>query len=222
MNDIYKMLYVSDSDDMYLNIPTGSVKTTELLSLLLTGRKLPCTTAELLSKCGGIGNLSRLNTQEIVHLTGVTVKTAQIIEAAFRLSERAEVDKKRDLSVMSKSTQLAEVFIPKLSNLQHEEFWIMLLNNGNRIISIECISQGGIHQTVADPKIIFEKCLLSHATGLVLCHNHPSGSKTPSKHDMELTHSIIEAAHFLSIRVLDHIIIAGGDYVSFAEEGILF
>lgn len=222
MSDIYNFLFVSDSEDTYLNLSAGSIKTSDLLGVLLTGRKLPCTTAEILSKCGGIGNLSRLKAQEIAHLTGISMKTAQMIEAAFSLSARASIDLKRDIQIMAKSSDIADVFMKKVGGLTYEEFWIMLLNNGNRIINVERISQGGIHQTVADPKVIFEKCLLSHATGLILCHNHPSGSLTPSKHDIELTHQIIEGAHALSIRVLDHVIVTSNNYLSFAEEGMLF
>jgi DNA repair protein RadC len=100
-------------------------------------------------------------------------------------------------------------------------FAVVYLNRGNRIISLETISEGGLTGTVADPRIILKKALEQDATALVLCHNHPSGNLMPSKADEQLTHKIKQAAALMDIQVLDHIIVSQEGYFSFADEGII-
>jgi DNA repair protein RadC len=200
---------------------------TELLAILIGSGSREQNAVELgRSILGAAGNkltnLSRMSYKELCGIKGVGKAKAVTIMTAFEIGRRRRMEEAPARERLCKSSQLAETFIPMLADLPHEEFWILLLNNANHCLAKLRISQGGVHQTVADPKIIFREALQHLATGIVLCHNHPSGSKTPSKHDMELTHQIIEGAHALSIRVLDHIIVAGNDYLSFAEEGILF
>ncbi|MBO7368490.1 MAG: DNA repair protein RadC [Paludibacteraceae bacterium] len=205
----------------------GTLTDAELLAILIGTGSQEQNAVELgrsiLSAAGNkLTNLSRMSYKELCSIKGVGKAKAVTIMTAFEIGRRRRMEDVPVRAQFSKSTQLAEAFVPMLADLPHEEFWILLLNNANHCLAKLRISQGGVHQTVADPKIIFREALQHLATGIVLCHNHPSGSKTPSKHDMELTHQIIEGAHALSIRVLDHIIVAGNDYLSFAEEGILF
>ncbi|MBQ1651178.1 MAG: DNA repair protein RadC [Paludibacteraceae bacterium] len=205
----------------------GTLTDAELLAILIGTGSQTQNAVELarsiLSAAGNkLSNLSRMGYKDLCNIKGVGKAKAVTIMSAFEIGRRRRIEDVPVRAQFSKSTQLAEAFVPMLADLPHEEFWILLLNNANHCLAKLRISQGGVHQTVADPKIIFKEALQHLATGIVLCHNHPSGSKTPSKHDMELTHQIIEGAHALSIRVLDHIIVAGNDYLSFAEEGILF
>lgn len=102
-----------------------------------------------------------------------------------------------------------------------EEFKVLLLNRGNRIIGIYEVSSGGITGTVADPRLILAAALKSLSVGIVLCHNHPSGNLTPSRADEQLTRKIKEAAAYHDISVLDHIILTSEGYLSFADEGLL-
>lgn len=104
----------------------------------------------------------------------------------------------------------------------HEEFVAMLLNNKNHVLGITEISKGGITSTIIDPKIVFQAALKCHATGVILCHNHPSSDPTPSENDVQTTKKLIEAGSFLNIGVLDHLIISGdGTYYSLGDEGRL-
>jgi DNA repair protein RadC len=105
--------------------------------------------------------------------------------------------------------------------LQREVFAIVLLNRANRIIHFEIVSEGGITGTVADPRIILKRALENNATGIILCHNHPSGNLKPSQADEMLTRKIKNAAAFLDILVTDHIIVSHEGYFSFADEGML-
>jgi len=98
---------------------------------------------------------------------------------------------------------------------------VAFLNQANKLNHLEVISEGGITGTIADPRVILKKALEQNAVSLILCHNHPSGSLKPSRADEELTKKIKEAARFLDIKVLDHIIVSDAGYFSFSDEGIL-
>lgn len=102
-----------------------------------------------------------------------------------------------------------------------EEFKVLFLNRGNRVIGVYDASTGGICGTVADPRLILAAALKSLAVNLILAHNHPSGNLKPSRADEELTSKINEAAKFHDIKVLDHIILTPQQYYSFADEGLL-
>lgn len=102
-----------------------------------------------------------------------------------------------------------------------EQFKVLLLNRANQVLGIYPVSTGGVTGTIADPKLIFVAALKANATAIIICHNHPSGNLKPSTADEELTRKIKEAGKFLDINVLDHVIVSGDGYYSFADEGIL-
>ena len=110
---------------------------------------------------------------------------------------------------------------PKLSNKLVEEFWVLLLNNSNEVIKMCQISQGGLSRTVVDSRLIFKACILHNAIGLVLIHNHPSGNIEPSPADVQLTTHIQHGSKTLELKLVDHLVIGGQDYFSFADNGIL-
>jgi DNA repair protein RadC len=102
----------------------------------------------------------------------------------------------------------------------HEEFKILLLNNKNDVLGIAEISKGGITSTIIDPRLIFQVALKCHASGVILCHNHPSSNPTPSESDVDITKKLIQAGSVLNIQVLDHIILCGDkSYISLGDEG---
>ncbi|HCN84141.1 MAG TPA: DNA repair protein [Sphingobacteriaceae bacterium] len=102
-----------------------------------------------------------------------------------------------------------------------EQFKIMLLNRANKVLGIFEVSTGGIAGTVADPKIIFGTALKGNASSIILAHNHPSGNLKPSEADRQLTDKIAQAATYLDISVLDHLILTSEEYFSFADEGLM-
>ena len=110
---------------------------------------------------------------------------------------------------------------PYLIDLNHEEFWVIYLSRANRILKKERISKGGISGTIVDSKLIMKKALLLLASSIVLVHNHPSGNRNPSEQDKNVTEKIKSACKLLEINLIDHIIIAGNSYYSFADELIL-
>ena len=114
-----------------------------------------------------------------------------------------------------------EFLHPYFADLNHEEFYAVYVNRNNKVIAVRQISKGGLSGTVADGKVIFQKALEEKATGIVLAHNHPSGSVDPSPADMHLTKSLVKFGTMIDLQILDHLIITDNNYFSFADEGIL-
>ena len=108
-----------------------------------------------------------------------------------------------------------------MGDLNHEEFWVMLLDRGNKILDSFMVSQGGISGTIIDVRLILKTALEKLSSGIILCHNHPSGTMEASDADLKITKKIIDAAKIMDISVLDHIIIGQNSYLSLADEGML-
>jgi DNA repair protein RadC len=154
-------------------------------------------------------------------IKGIGEAKAVTIAAALELGRRRQALASLEKSVVSSSTDIAGYLQTRLKDYRHEVFAVLFLNRANKINHFEIVSEGGITGTVADPRIILKKALEEDAVNIILCHNHPSGSLKPSRADEELTHKIKEAARYLDIKVLDHIIVSDAGYFSFADEGIL-
>jgi len=166
--------------------------------------------------------LAGLSVKELVKLKikGIGEAKAISIIAALELGIRRDVsDKTKEIVLHSKD--IANFLRAKLQYKKHEVFAVVFLNRANKVKHFEIVSEGGITGTVADPRIILKKALEHDAVNIILCHNHPSGSIKPSRQDEELTQKIKEAAKYLDIKVIDHIIVSEEGYFSFADEGIL-
>lgn len=116
---------------------------------------------------------------------------------------------------------MADIFQSIIGELPHEEFWCIFLNRANKIIAKEKLSQGGLSGTVTDVRLIMKRALEVLASGIIVCHNHPSGNMEPSESDTKITRKIKEAGAIMDIQLLDHIIVNGKDYYSFADSGLL-
>lgn len=167
-----------------------------------------------------LNELGKLSVADLKKYKGIGEAKAITIVAALELAKRRRTAEVREKEKISGSKDVYEYF-HHLADLRNEEFWIMYLNRANKIISAQRVSQGGITGTVADIRVILKNALDNFATGIVLCHNHPSGNLTPSNEDKELTQKVKQTARLLEISVLDHIIVADSGYFSFADEGLL-
>ena len=159
--------------------------------------------------------------QLISGFKGIGEAKAISIVAAMELGKRRKYSEIINKEQIISSRDIFEYFHPMLCDLQHEEFWILMLNRTNRIIDKIKISQGGVAGTVVDFKLILKEALTRLASGIALCHNHPSGNTRPGKDDDASTRKIIECCQPFEIYVYDHIIIADNDYYSYADEGRL-
>lgn len=165
--------------------------------------------------------LARLTVKDLIKVKGIGEVKAITIVAALELGRRRK-DLEQDVKPKITSSRDAYEFLKAdLIDIPHEEFWILLLNRAHRVIRKHQISQGGVAGTVADPKIIFKLALEELASGIILAHNHPSGNLTASQADLDLTKKLKEGGKLLEIQVLDHLILAGQKYFSFADEGLL-
>jgi DNA repair protein RadC len=165
--------------------------------------------------------LSKCTVKELLSFRGIGEAKALSIIAAMELGRRRRGAKVLEKEKIGNSCDVFEIFYSILEDCKYENFWILLLNRANKIISKAQISDGGVSGTVADPKKIFKISLEQNASSIILCHNHPSGNIKPSDADLKLTKKIRNAGEFLDIHVLDHIIIGEEKYFSFADEGLI-
>ena len=163
--------------------------------------------------------LGKLSIRDLTKVKGIGAAKAITISAAMELGRRRERADSLDRLVVTTSTDTATYLQNRLRDYKREVFAVIFLNRANRIIQFETISEGGITGTVVDPRIILRKALEENAVGIILCHNHPSGSLRPSRADREITVKIKQAAAFFDIVVLDHIIVSEEGYYSFADNG---
>ena len=165
--------------------------------------------------------LSRLTINDLMKYNGIGEAKAVSIAAALELGRRRRFSEALEKPSIKNSQVAYECFYAHLSDLNHEQFWIMLLNNANKVIKLEKIGVGGMTGTTADPKKIFKSALENNAASVMLCHNHPSGNVIPSNADKQITNNLVKAGQFLEIKILDHIIIGNDNYFSFADEGLI-
>jgi len=177
---------------------------------------------ELLAMAGNsLGDLGRLSAGEIRKIKGMGEAKAVTIAAALELGRRRKIAETGENPQIRSSADVYNIMCPVMEDLTHEEFWILFLNRANRVTGRMKISQGGVSGTVTDVRIVMKKAIESLASGLVICHNHPSGNNSPSDSDIRITQKIKEAGALMDIQLLDHLIIAGKDYYSFADNGAL-
>jgi len=172
----------------------------------------------------GLGKLTRLSQfslQDWMAIKGIGFGKAAVLTAVFELARRRrfeELDKKKSISC---SNHAFEYLVKHLGDLTHEEFWILLLNRNNSVITAKRISEGGLTATLVDPKKVFSLALQHHANAIILAHNHPSGSLIPSEHDLDITAKLRAVGKVMELLVMDHLIVHGNAYFSFADQGLL-
>jgi DNA repair protein RadC len=221
--------YMAEDDrprEKLLSIGKQNLSDAELLAIILGSGNAAETAVQLaqriLSDFGNdINLLAKANIADLKKFKGVGEVKAINIVAAFELGRRRD---DKDISLKPKIATSHDAFKllnAKLSDLPHEEFWILLLNRANSVVKMECISKGGVSGTVVDARLILKPAIEHLASGIILCHNHPSGQVKPSEQDLSLTRKLKESAKMMDINLLDHIIIGEQKYLSFADEGML-
>jgi len=168
-----------------------------------------------------LSELSKQSVKDMMRYKGMGKVKAITIVAALELGRRRAQAQALERQKITSSKDAVAFFKALLADLPHEEFRILLLDRANQIIKSENISKGGVSGTVVDARIIFKSAIENLASGIILCHNHPSGNPKPSQADVNLTSKLSQAGKLLEINILDHVIIAGDDYYSFADEGQL-
>jgi len=228
----YKKLNIKDwaaedrPREKLLSKGARSLSDAELIAILIGSGNIEETAVELSRRilAAANNNLNELGKKNIDFLktfNGIGEAKAVTIAAALELGKRRKEAGVFNHNKITGSKDAAEYFFPLLGDLSHEEFWVMLLNRGNKILDAFMISQGGISGTVIDVRIILKPAIEKLASAIILCHNHPSGTMEASDADKKITRKIKTAAETMDIAVLDHIIIGHSNYLSFADEGML-
>ncbi len=175
----------------------------------------------LCSSANSLDELGKKTISELSQFKGIGEAKAISIIAALELGRRRKETPSTKNSKISSSRDAYEILAPLMTDLQHEEFWILILNRANLVKGKLMMSKGGQAGTVVDPKMIFKTALDWNAASLIIAHNHPSGNLKPSAEDLKVTKRLVEAGKMLDMPVLDHLIIADRLFFSFADEGLL-
>jgi DNA repair protein RadC len=174
----------------------------------------------LLSVNNNLNALGKLSLKQLMEFKGIGEAKAVTIAAALELGRRRRTAEMPDFFKITSSKAVFEIMQPIIGDLLHEEFWVLYLNNANKVIHKAQLSKGGITGTIVDVRLIFKLALEHNATAIILSHNHPSGKLVASDADREITKKLTFAGEQLDIKVLDHIIITEKGYLSFQDEGI--
>jgi DNA repair protein RadC len=174
----------------------------------------------LASSENNLNTLGKMSVAQLTKFKGIGEAKAISIAAALELGRRRRAEEAIELKKITSSKAVFEIMQPIIGELPHEEFWVLYLNNSNKVIYKAQLSKGGITGTVVDLRLLFKMALEQNATALLLTHNHPSGKLMASDADIQITKKIKQAAQTLEIQVLDHIIITENGYLSFQDTGI--
>lgn len=199
-----------------------ALTTAELIAILIrsgsVSRTAVDTAGDILSLADNrLSNLSRLNVEQLCGVPGIGEAKALALMAAAELGRRIAAEQPSAQPPITCARSIAEIMVPQLKGLQHEECWALYLNRANRLIGKEKMSMGGVSSTVMDIRTILRRAVDKAASGIVLVHNHPSGNCTPGRTDIEQTAALREAAALLDISLIDHIVVAGNAYYSFSD-----
>ncbi|QEE49382.1 DNA repair protein RadC [Flavobacterium alkalisoli] len=165
--------------------------------------------------------LGKMSIQQLMNFKGIGEAKAVTIAAAAELGRRRREEDTPDLKKVTSSKAVYDIMQPLIGELPHEEFWVLYLNNSNKVIYKSQLSKGGITGTLVDVRLAFKLALEHNATGMILVHNHPSGTLQASEPDRQITKQMQQAGQSLSINILDHVIVTEKSYLSFADEGML-
>jgi len=203
-----------------------SLSDAELIAILLGSGSIGVSAVSLAQEIlasveNNLHELGKRSIKELQRFKGVGEAKAVSIAAALELGRRRQISDIRERPRIGTSRDAFNVIAPLLTDLHHEEFWLLLMNKACEVIARKKLSTGGSAGTVADVKLAFKIALDAHASAVIAVHNHPSGNLKPSDADVDLTRKMKEAGKILDLPLLDHLIVSERGYYSFADEGII-
>lgn len=212
--------------EKFLQKGKSSVSDSELLAIIMgSGNReedaLELARRILTSVNNSWHQLSLLSAKDLMKFKGIGESKAISIISALEIGRRRAAQEIPEKTIIGNSHDAYMILRNQLSDLRTEEFWAVLLNNNNKVIHVSQLTQGGISQSIVDVRILYKTALDHFSTGIIIAHNHPSGSLKPSREDINITQKIKEAGNTLSIQLLDHIIVTQDSYFSFSDSGLL-
>ncbi|MGL6126453.1 RadC family protein [Chryseobacterium artocarpi] len=212
--------------EKFLQKGKNALSDSELLAIIMGSGSREESVVELARKIlASVNNnwhqLSLLSVKDLMKFKGIGEAKAISIITALEIGRRRAGQEIPEKPTIGNSHDAYAILKNQLSDLRTEEFWAIFLNNSNKVIHSSQLTQGGISQSIVDVRVLFKTALEHFSTGIIIAHNHPSGSLKPSKEDINITKKIKEAGNVLSIQLLDHIIITQNSYFSFSDAGLL-
>ena len=212
--------------EKFLQKGKSSLSDSELLAIIMGSGNREEDALELARKIlTSVNNswhqLSLLSAKDLMKFKGIGESKAISIISALEIGRRRAAQEIPEKTIIGNSHDAYVVLRNQLSDLRTEEFWAIFLNNNNQVIHVSQLTQGGISQSIVDVRILYKTALDHFSTGIIIAHNHPSGSLKPSREDINITQKIKEAGNTLSIQLLDHIIVTQDSYFSFSDAGLL-
>ncbi|WP_338378135.1 DNA repair protein RadC [uncultured Flavobacterium sp.] len=203
----------------------SSLSDSELLAILIGSGSRNESAVQLCQRIlastnNNLNQLGKVSVNQLLNFKGIGEAKAISIAAALELGRRRRAEESVELKKITSSKMVFEIMQPIIGELPHEEFWVLYLNNSNKVIHKSQLSKGGLTGTVVDVRLIFKTAFENNAISIILTHNHPSGKLLASDADVQITRKIKEASKHLEINVLDHIIITENGFYSFNDEGI--
>lgn len=203
----------------------SSLSDSELLAILIGSGSRNESAVQLCQRIlastnNNLNSLGKVSINQLINFKGIGEAKAISIAAALELGRRRRAEESVELKKITSSKMVFEIMQPIIGDLPHEEFWVLYLNNSNKVIHKSQLSKGGLTGTVVDVRLIFKTAFEHNAISIILTHNHPSGKLLASDADIQITKKIKEASRHLEINVLDHIIITENGFYSFNDEGI--
>jgi DNA repair protein RadC len=198
----------------------------ELMAIVLSSGNRDETAVQLAQRLLGdnknnLNELAKLSVNDLKKYSGIGLVKAITIAASFELGRRRNASEVIERDKITSSFVAYQIIQKRLSDLPHEEFWVLILNRANQVIKEEKLSKGGISGTVVDMRLICKTAIENNASGIIMAHNHPSGQVVPSEQDKSITKKMKEGLKVFEIALLDHLIIGDQQYFSFSDEGIL-
>lgn len=204
----------------------ASLSDTELIAILIgsgtVGESAVALAQNMLERSDhSLHTLGRRSLKELQTIKGIGPAKAVTIAAALEIGRRRQMSDIRERPRITCSRDAFNVIAPLVTDLYHEEFWMLLLNQANEVIDRKKISSGGMTATVVDTRQFFREALDGKAVGVIAVHNHPSGNLKPSQADIQLTQKLVQAGKVVEIPLLDHLIVSERGFYSFADEGMI-
>ena len=204
----------------------SSLSDAELIGILIGSGNADENAVELSQKildsvAKNLTELGKSSVDDLQKFKGIGEAKAITIVAALELGRRRQFSDNTQRTQIKGARDAYEFILPDLIDLNHEQFWVIILNRAHHILHKICISTGGVSGTVVDAKMVFKPAIDKLASSIILVHNHPSGNLQPSQQDLDLTKKLKKAGEVLDVSVIDHIIVTNGSFYSFAEEGVL-
>jgi DNA repair protein RadC len=208
-----------------LNRGAENLTDAELLAILIRNGSREASALDiarmLIEKYGGLNALIKRELKEFQEPKGMGMVKAVTLAAAFEISKRVQASPFKEKKVIRSPSDIADYFIPRLRAARTESFYVLLLNSANQVFKHIKVSEGTVNASIVHPREVFRQAITESAVSVILLHNHPSGNKEPSKEDIKITRQLVKAGEHIDIKVLDHIIIAGEEFTSLANLGLI-